>query len=246
MKFFALFFAIVLTSLTPGELKAETFSSGTQKVTLLELYTSEGCSSCPPADRWLSKLKDHKDLFKDFVPVAFHVDYWNYLGWRDEFSEPEHSNRQRRYHQVGRTGSVYTPGFVIDGKEWRGFFSPKNREYPPLMSHATDQVGDLTLTAKEDQYIVQFENLNQQSGLNVHLAYLGTDLHNNVRRGENAGRQLRHDFVVLAHISGALKKDGTATLPRAAIKNASAVAAWVSERRDPAPIQAVGGWLAVH
>ena len=62
-----------------------TLSSQEQRTTLIELYTSEGCSSCPPADRWLSRLKDDPRLWKQIVPLAFHVDYWNYLGWRDRF-----------------------------------------------------------------------------------------------------------------------------------------------------------------
>src|SRR5713226_2490390 len=62
------------------------FESGPQKIHLLELFTSEGCSSCPPAEAWLSKLKSDPRLWKDFVPLAFHVDYWDRLGWRDRFS----------------------------------------------------------------------------------------------------------------------------------------------------------------
>ena len=63
-----------------------TFASTARQTSLLELYTSEGCSSCPPAEAWLSGLKDNPGLWRDFVPVAFHVDYWNYLGWRDKWS----------------------------------------------------------------------------------------------------------------------------------------------------------------
>ena len=73
------------------------FQSPERQVALVELYTSEGCSSCPPAESWLSGLKEKPGLWSEFVPVAFHVDYWNYLGWRDKWSSKEYSDRQRDY-----------------------------------------------------------------------------------------------------------------------------------------------------
>ena len=98
-----------------------TFTSPVKQSTLLELYTSEGCSSCPPADQWLSTLKNDKKLWKEIVPIAFHVDYWDYLGWKDEFSKAEYTQRQRNYARWHNLGTIYTPGFVQNGKEWRGW-----------------------------------------------------------------------------------------------------------------------------
>src|SRR5436190_8435201 len=74
-----------------------TFESGPQKAHLLELFTSEGCSSCLPAEPWFSKLKTVPGLWKDFVPLAFHVDYWNHLGWRDPFAAKECAARHAQY-----------------------------------------------------------------------------------------------------------------------------------------------------
>lgn len=217
---------------------------------MVELYTSEGCSSCPPADAWVSALKERDDLFKTVIPLAFHVDYWNYLGWRDEFSNAKYSARQRQYHTQGSTGSVYTPGFVINGEEWRGFFNPFERNRPPLNQAQETVVGELTLKGESDMFYLSFSpESDQSSNLIINLAYLGTDLSNNIRRGENAGRVLNHDFVVLTMIRKNLKQqDGEyqAVMRRAPVKHATAVAAWVSTRDDPTPIQAVGGWLAVH
>src|SRR5437867_10546167 len=96
-----------------------TFESGDSQTTLIELFTSEGCSSCPAADAWISQLKESPDLWKKIVPVAFHVDYWNNLGWRDRFAKPEFTARQRRYVATWRGDFVYTPGFVANGREWR-------------------------------------------------------------------------------------------------------------------------------
>ena len=87
-------------------------SSPETRVNVLELYTSEGCSSCPPADKYISELKSHPGLWTSLIPVAFHVDYWNYIGWEDRFSSPEYSARQRRYARSKNLKTVYTPGCI--------------------------------------------------------------------------------------------------------------------------------------
>src|SRR5260370_670544 len=92
-----------------------TFQSATERTALLELYTSEGCSSCPPAEAWLSGLKKSPGLWKDFVPLAFHVDYWDYLGWRDPWAERGFSDRQRAYAENWHNENVYTPAFAPEG-----------------------------------------------------------------------------------------------------------------------------------
>src|SRR5438552_17449486 len=100
---------------------ATVFETGNTQSTLIELFISEGCSSCPPAEKWLSGLKSNRDLWKKIVPVAFHVDYWDRLGWRDRFAKPEFTSRQQRYAAAWGGDSGYTPGFVVNGKEWRGW-----------------------------------------------------------------------------------------------------------------------------
>ena len=96
------------------------FASGPQQTALIELYTSEGCSSCPPAETWMSRLKESPGLWKQFVPIAFHVDYWDRLGWRDRFSSQRWTERQRRYASLWQSESVYTPAVVVNGREQRG------------------------------------------------------------------------------------------------------------------------------
>ena len=91
------------------------------RTNLIELYTSEGCSSCPPADQWLSRLKVHPQLWHQLVPIAFHVDYWDYIGWQDRFARPEFSERQRLYARQNNLSTVYTPALVLNGTEWRNF-----------------------------------------------------------------------------------------------------------------------------
>lgn len=97
------------------------FQSSEPQTTLLELYTSESCSSCPPAEAWLSKLKNEPGLWNKFVPVAFHVDYWNNLGWRDRLSDPQFTQRQQSYARLWSADGVYTPEFVLNGKEWHNW-----------------------------------------------------------------------------------------------------------------------------
>ncbi len=111
---FSLFNLTTQTAIT-AECSAK---SGAQTVPLLELYTSEGCSSCPPADKWLSGLPHD---FNKAIPLAFHVDYWDYIGWKDRFSKAEYSDRQRKIAAFSDSGYVYTPQVVMNGRDFRGW-----------------------------------------------------------------------------------------------------------------------------
>lgn len=95
------------------------FSARNELARLAELYTSEGCSSCPPADRWLGRFFGHPELFRSIVPVASHVDYWDDLGWPERFADPAYGERQRRLTESGRAESVYTPGVFVNGFDGR-------------------------------------------------------------------------------------------------------------------------------
>src|SRR5579872_4641681 len=118
-RFLLLFMAILTAKAAAGA--PLQFKSSTRQTALIELYTSEGCSSCPPAEAWLGKLKAEAGLWNDFVPIAFHIDYWDYLGWRDKWSNKQFSERQQSYAQLWGGENVYTPEFVLNGKEWRGW-----------------------------------------------------------------------------------------------------------------------------
>ena len=115
----SLLFAMILVLSQSAFAEEIQFNSGNKQVALLELYTSQGCSSCPPADAWLSELKNESGLWTEFVPVALHVSYWDYLGWKDRFSKKEYSSRQRLHKGQGHVKVVYTPGFFLNGKEWK-------------------------------------------------------------------------------------------------------------------------------
>lgn len=220
------------------------FSSGAQQVTVIELFTSEGCSSCPPADRWFSRLKQDPGLWREFVPLAFHVDYWDYIGWRDRFAAPEYAARQREYARTGGVSTVYTPGFVVNGKEWRGWF----RKHPRPASSVN--VGVLDSRFSDGTATIRFTPAANQGAYVGHAALLGADLVTEVRAGENRGRELQHDFVVIAERQVALSNAGavhTGELEFAQVAVGAnvpaALAVWVTRRGELAPLQATGGWL---
>jgi hypothetical protein len=238
--------AVILIWLAVGYVFASeprTFESGETQNSLIELFTSEGCSSCPPAEKWLSALKSSQELWKQTVPIAFHVDYWDHLGWRDRFAKPEFTLRQQHYAAAWGGESVYTPGFVVNGKEWRGWFGGN------AAPRSLTKVGVLRVSLGEDWKLgaTFIPETTQPRALALNIALLGNDLESDVKRGENSGRKLRHDFVVLdlvrvdmANESG--RWTGSVALSmRSGGDKPSALAAWITE--NAIPIQATGGWL---
>lgn len=224
---------------------AEVLQSGPQRVHVLELYTSEGCSSCPPADRWLSELKDDDRLWREFIPIAFHVDYWNEIGWQDRFSSPAYSERQRNYARSKGLSTVYTPGFLLNGREWRSYFGLRNLSFDPGSA-----AGSLTVTL--EQQTVQATYLAGGQALTrpiLNIAVLGFDLSTRVDSGENRGKQLKHDFTVLGYKTAALSATeggyiSTTQLPRVTIHAPrSGIAVWINDESDLTPLQATGGWI---
>ena len=215
------------------------FESKAARAHLLELYTSEGCSSCPPAETWLSALKNEPRLWQDIVPVAFHVDYWDRLGWRDPFASKLWTERQTEYSARWKAESVYTPAFVVDGKEWH---------YGKLPEAATETPGVLKMTVNGDRVSALF---NASSGsadrYDIHVARLGFSLRTNVTAGENNGRKLVHDFVVLGltnETMGPGAKELQLPPPtKSTADSRTAIAAWITAPGQIEPIQAVGGWL---
>ena len=99
--------------------------SGERTAALVELYTSEGCSSCPPADRWLSALGAQGAVPGRIVPLALHVDYWDYIGWTDPYAKREFSLRQRKLTQLQRLALVYTPQVMLQGRDFRAWANGK-------------------------------------------------------------------------------------------------------------------------
>lgn len=219
---------------TAGEPRV--FSSGPGRVSLLELFTSEGCSSCPPAEAWLGKLRDDPGLWRDFVPVAFHVSYWDRLGWADRFASRQFTDRQYAYAKVWGAQTVYTPGFVLDGSDWGGH--PRSKP-----SVRGGNGGVLTVEIEAERCVVRYA---PSGDFEVHVAALAGGLVSEVKAGENRGATLRHEFVAVALERHALA-DGRASfvLPASTLTGfpRRALAVWVTRRGTTEPLQATGGWL---
>ena len=235
MRLLLSFLPAVIALASP--LRAATFESGDTQVTLLELYTSEGCSSCPPAEARLARLRDDPGLWKMIVPVAFHVDYWDNLGWVDRFASRAFTRRQYDYAALWRNGSVYTPAFVQNGREGT---SAASTSKPGRLHAEISPSGVVSVTFSPTSAPTE--------ALVVEAAPLASGVTSDVRRGENAGRKLTHEFVALDLIRATLEKHGgsltaSLSLPPSGIAPASALAVWVHTADSPVALQAAGGWL---
>lgn len=221
-----------------------TFESSARQVTLLELYSSEGCSSCPPADEWVREFGKSSALWKDFVPVVFHVDYWDGLGWKDPFGSERFTQRQQEYVRFWHGSSLYTPNVVINGKDWKHWYRlktlPSFKASPGILKAEVSPDGKVRVVFQPKE--------KSESKYLAHAALLGIDVESIVTRGENSGKNLKHDFVALdyqrANMEGAavfnsvihLKKDDSRA-------KKFGIAVWVTLGESPVSIQATGGYL---
>ncbi len=170
--------------------------SGVATVPLLELYTSEGCSSCPPADKWMSNIKAG-----NVTPLAFHVDYWDYIGWKDKFSKTEYSDRQRKGAAFTGAGFVYTPQFVMNGRDFKGWDNSRLNESVEANQKLASRA-NLSLDAVQDngkitlKVSAQTVKLTDAKNADVFIALYENKLVSKVNAGENSGRELKHDYVV--------------------------------------------------
>lgn len=163
---------------------------------IVELFTSEGCSSCPPADRTLSFLQENQPVRNaEVIALGFHVDYWDYLGWRDKFSSRQFSNRQRDYVQAFRLDSSYTPQMVVDGEtEFVG--SNLQRANGAIEAAAKRPKATVSLTIKQGFLEAAIDNVPIMTPATVFLAVAENGLSTKVRGGENRGNNLVHPAVV--------------------------------------------------
>jgi len=250
-KFYLPMFSVLLVIICSQSVLAKDYSSKNSATHVIELYTSEGCSSCPPADQWLSQLKSKSGLFTKFIPMAFHVDYWNQLGWIDRFSNKANSQRQYQHQQQGHISQVYTPGVMLNNKEWRGWHRsrqawPNDQKKAGILkvNHNTD-TNQLNISYSTDSKIIE-------PSLQLNIAILGIGLSNEIQHGENRGRVLKHDFVVLNHqqhttrINSELEQQHwqleLPTFPDSG-QQQSALVVWLSTTDSQAIIQATGGYL---
>ncbi|MBN4080544.1 DUF1223 domain-containing protein [Beggiatoa alba] len=217
------------------------FSSAGKQSIVIELFTSQGCSSCPPSEEYINGFINNKALWSKYIPIVFHVDYWDYIGWKDVFAQPVYAARQYRYAKLKHLRTVYTPAFIVNGSAWRrGFFSA----YPRLSGLNT---GILNVVLDAGKIKAKFEVTQAiESGLNLNIAVLGMEMRVNISAGENEGRHATHNFVVLGYAKQ-LSEEMRWSMKLPEIKQVKssryAFVAWVSKQGDPSPLQAVGGWF---
>lgn len=225
--------AAFLPALAAGEPRCRA-TSGERVLPLVELYTSEGCDSCPPADRWLGKSFAPDGTVPAGV-LAFHVDYWDRLGWPDRFANAAWSARQQAIARASRSATVYTPQVVLQGQDfdWRDAAAMREiaqaAKASPRATIAMDartQSGRIAVAATARVPVSQ-----DRAGARLVVAYTDGGHVTDVKRGENAGVTLRHEHVVralaasgAADASGTLKLDASFDVPAEAGPHASLVA----------------------
>lgn len=246
--------AALLIALTPDAAYARqcVAESAERTVALVELYTSEGCNSCPPADRWLSGLGARGYVPQRVVPLSLHVDYWDYIGWKDPYARREFSSRQRKLTQLRRNAFVYTPQVMLQGRDFRGWGSSAFDQAvirinaQPARAHLALEI--ISLSRQDVGIEAKAELLDpaQKDEAALYLAAYENKLASQVTTGENKGRTLVHDYVVLEWLgpfdfsAGArlTERRELPLLPKAVPGN-SGVVAFVQNRRSLEVLQAL-------
>jgi hypothetical protein len=184
LRICALACGVALAAPAGAAAPACTAVAGSRPPLVVELYTSEGCSSCPPADRWLSTLKGRDDV----LALAFHVDYWDRLGWIDRFASPAATARQYALARAWAAPNVYTPQVVADGRDWRG--------WPTLPPAPHGSPVTLSLQREGDEVVATVGPARDRDELAGYWAVVEDGHASRVLAGENAGQALTHDHVV--------------------------------------------------
>lgn len=179
-----------------------TVTASERRVPLLELYTSQGCDSCPPTDRWLSGLRARRAIADRVAILAFHVDYWDRLGWRDPYAQPRHSERQRHAAARNQARVVYTPQLMLNGRDYRrpAIRDDLEERLTAIHSQPPRARFNLTLTTGEEALRVHgnatVSGPDDRRHAQLYVALFENHLSNRVTAGENRGKQLSHDYVV--------------------------------------------------
>ncbi|MEZ4702022.1 MAG: DUF1223 domain-containing protein [Rhodothermales bacterium] len=190
-----------------------------ERAVVLELFTSQGCSSCPPADALLRRIAASDAFGKTVVPLAFHVDYWNDLGWRDPYSDARWTDRQSDYAAAMGAATLYTPQLVVQGRE--SFVGSRAVAIEDAIRKAAGEpaearIGPVEWTVRGDTLAVS-TRVDSPSPVQVQFVLFQRGLATEVTRGENKGKRLENDYVVRSLVS----------LPaRSAGASAEALLAW--------------------
>jgi len=190
MRYLILLFFILTMSF------AVNMQSSSKQATLLELFTSEGCNSCPPADKWINKFAKDDKLFKEIIPVVFHVDYWDRLGWKDKYAQEGFTARQKQYAVNFNDKSLFTPQVVLDGQDetvaswgWR---------IKMIASGLRNNQSDIPIhySQKNGREYIKIPHYNILNHADIWYATYIPEVSNTIRSGENEGREGHYVNVV--------------------------------------------------
>ena len=209
--------------------------SAAEPPAVVELFTSEGCSSCPPADQWLSRIEPGGGV----IALAFHVNYWNHLGWKDRFATPATTARQYAVKAASGAPYVYTPQVVLNGKDFRNWRGVAPDRLPRIVARAAPS---LQLRREGDQVSAHIGASAAAGEFAGYWAVLEDGQVNRVTAGENTGSTLRHDHVVSFYqpVEGwDAKKDRQLSMRLPASNAGQRVAFVVIDSRLTTPVQAL-------
>jgi len=218
--FIVILFAVLLLITTPLLSKGTKDKNNSilqaSPVAVVELFTSEGCSSCPPADRLASQIdKSYKSQNKPVYVLAFHVDYWDYIGWKDRFAKHKFSERQGMYAEKFNLGSIYTPQMIVNGQtEFVGSNSSaaENAIKDALKTNSQYRISLNVSWTSPQQLSIKYSLTSNPVNALINFALVEKNLSSNVKRGENSGRKLEHDNVVREFDTSIAKEKSERTL----------------------------------
>ena len=215
IKYIALGWLVITAVVLSSFINKKTATNADKGFAVVELFTSEGCSSCPPADELVAKI-EKESADKPIYILAFHVDYWNRLGWKDMFSSAEYSQRQQQYSRWLKSGSVYTPQVVVNGRtEFEGSEEGTLRNTIKTNLEKTPAAALTLSNIKTDggKISVQYHTQGNTANDVLLLAVVEKHAQSNVERGENSGRTLSHVQIVRAITSTPVKPgEGNASI----------------------------------
>lgn len=161
---------------------------------VVELFTSQGCSSCPPADALLAQIGDRADV----IALAFHVDYWDYIGWKDRFASPKFTKRQKGYARAGGWKMIYTPQIIVNGME--DVVGSRPDDVAALIAQHEDAASQarVTLERRGDRVMIRavFDGEGKMRPCDIHVLRLAPSETVAIRRGENAGKTVTYTNIV--------------------------------------------------
>ena len=177
----------------PAAVAAQPAATASHSAVVVELFTSQGCSSCPPADEVLSQLVGHADV----IPLALHVDYWDYIGWTDKFGSPEFTERQRAYANAAGSRTIYTPQLIVEGQDRIAGARPM--ALAEMIAEHRAEASPVTLTLARADGGVQIDATSSKTyakKLMVEMVRYQPAQTVSILRGENAGRNITYSNIV--------------------------------------------------